>query len=77
MSRNGLSQGYCGTGPNDEYGWSYHILSFLFIWAFSDLYQFYYHRLGHTTEIGWKQHKYHHVFYNPTPFAVVADEYLD
>jgi hypothetical protein len=23
------------------------------------------------------QHKFHHYFYNPSPFAVIADEYID
>jgi len=40
----------------------------------SDFYEFYYHRLGHTTNFGWLQHRYHHVFYNPSPWAVIADE---
>ena len=25
----------------------------------------------------WTVHKHHHVFYNPSPFAVIADEYFD
>lgn len=25
----------------------------------------------------WEQHKHHHVFFNPSPFSVVADEYVD
>lgn len=25
----------------------------------------------------WNVHKHHHVFYNPTPFAVIADELID
>lgn len=29
------------------------------------------------TELGWAQHRYHHLFYNPTPFSVIADEYID
>jgi len=29
------------------------------------------------TDFFWKVHKPHHQFYNPTPFAVIADEYLD
>ncbi|CAF4347234.1 unnamed protein product [Rotaria socialis] len=32
---------------------------------------------GHTIETLWNVHKYHHQFFNPTPFAVIADEYLD
>jgi lathosterol oxidase len=29
------------------------------------------------TNVGWLQHKYQHVFFNPTPFSVIADEYID
>jgi Delta7-sterol 5-desaturase len=25
----------------------------------------------------WDVHKHHHVFYNPSPFAVIADEWMD
>ena len=40
----------------------------------SDCYEWWYHRLGHTTGVGWKIHKHHHAFHNPSPFAVIADE---
>ena len=77
LARHGLAKGYCGNGPNDEYGWMAHLFQFFVIWLGSDLYQFLYHRFGHMTEIGWAQHRHHHVFYNPTPFSVIADEYID
>lgn len=35
------------------------------------------HRCGHKFKAMWHHHKAHHVFFNPTPFAVIADEYLD
>jgi len=47
------------------------------VWLGSDFYEFYYHRLGHTTNWGWMQHKFHHFFHNPSPFSVIADEYTD
>jgi lathosterol oxidase len=34
-------------------------------------------KFGHKTKKGWEVHRQHHVFFNPTPFAVIADEYLD
>jgi len=77
LAQRGWSKAYCGTGPNGEYGFIYHIFTFLFIWIASDFWEFYYHRLGHTTKRGWEQHKPHHLFWNPTPFAVIADEYID
>ena len=47
------------------------------IWAGSDFYEFFYHRLGHVNFTFWQQHKHHHVFYNPSPFSVIADEWVD
>jgi hypothetical protein len=32
--------------------------------------------LGHCYERFWAVHKHHHAFFNPTPFAVIADEYV-
>ena len=74
LTKNGASQAYCGLG---RHGFAYDIFQFLFIWICSDFIEFYYHRTGHTTNHGWKNHKWHHYFYNPSPFAVVADEYVD
>ena len=67
-------QGYCGVG---EYGWNYFIISFFIIWLSTDFFEFFYHRMGHTIDACWNVHKSHHQFFNPTPFAVIADEYLD
>ena len=74
LTQRNMSQAYCGVG---ELGWGYLIASFFVTMIASDFWEFYYHRLGHTTQVGWNQHKYHHVFYNPSPFAVIADEYID
>eukprot|EP00854_Cymbomonas_tetramitiformis_P003846 gene3846-4802_t len=74
LSQRGYSQAYCGFS---EYGVGYHVFTFLLIFIGSDFFEFYYHRLGHTTKLGWIQHKHHHVFHNPSPFAVIADEWID
>lgn len=74
LTKHGQTKAYCGSGG---YSVGYNFLTFLAVWIISDFWEFYYHRLGHTTIIGWKQHKYHHLFYNPSPFAVIADEYID
>lgn len=73
MGRDRL-KGYCGVG---EHGWPYLIFSFFFIWLATDFFEFFYHRMGHTIDACWNIHKSHHQFYNPTPFAVIADEYVD
>lgn len=74
LTRQGYSQAYCGVEPH---GWGHIVLSFFVIWFGTDLWEFTYHYIGHTTAFGWEQHKPHHVFYNPSPFAVIADEALD
>lgn len=55
LSSKGYSKAYCGI-ENEEYGvgLGYLIFSFFVIWIFSDFFEFYYHRLGHTTDFGWK-----------------------
>ena len=60
-----------------KYGGLYILASLLISWIFSDFYEFFYHRLGHICKPFWSVHKNHHVHYNPTPFAVIADEQLD
>jgi len=74
FAQKGYSQAYCGFS---EYGIGYTVLTFLLTWIVSDFYEFFYHRQGHTKPELWKIHKGHHQFYNPSPFAVIADEYVD
>lgn len=74
LAQRGLSKAYCGVG---ERGVGYLVLSFLAVWIGTDLFEFLYHRLGHVTGLGWKEHKHHHVFHNPSPFAVIADNPFD
>lgn len=70
----GWSHAYGGLG---DYGWGYLVFTFFVVWIASDLYEFAYHRLGHTRAFWWSQHKPHHAFANPSPFAVIADDHLD
>jgi len=70
----GWSKAYCGVG---EMGVGYLVLSFFIVWIGSDFVEFYYHRMGHIFKFAWKEHKSHHVFHNPSPFAVIADGYAD
>jgi len=79
LTSQGYSQAYCGWGPSPgvQYSGAYMFLTFLMVWFGNDFWSFYYHRMGHTTKLGWSQHRFHHHFGNPSPFAVIADEYLD
>lgn len=74
LSGRGYGQGFCGTS---EYGIGYHVFLFFFIWISCDFYEFLYHYLGHTFDAMWQHHRHHHKFWNPSPFAVIADEYTD
>jgi lathosterol oxidase len=67
--------GYCGTTP--EYGAGYNLFCFGLVWIGSDFYEMFYHRIGHTFPSMWNWHRHHHVFFNPSPFSVVADEFVD
>jgi len=75
LARNKIGNAYCGV--NEEYGWGYLVASFFVCWIAADFWEFYYHHLGHKYTFMWEQHRHHHVFHNPSPFAVIADEYVD
>lgn len=71
----GISNAYCGapTNPNTP-----SILAQIcIIFLFTDFTEYAYHWVGHRFAFFWGVHRHHHMFYNPTPFAVIADEYLD
>jgi Delta7-sterol 5-desaturase len=70
----GWSMAYAGLG---DYSFGYLVFTFFVVWIGSDFYEFAYHRIGHTVGFWWKQHKSHHVFFNPSPFAVIADDHVD
>lgn len=72
--KNNWGNGYCGV---DTYGYSWLIISFISVWFLSDFYEYIYHWLGHVNSFMWRLHKSHHSFYNPTPFAVIADSPID
>ena len=67
------SQAFC----NAEHGYLYDIVSFFAMWLSCDFFEWGYHYLGHKFLTMWRFHKAHHVFFNPSPFAVIADEYVD
>mmetsp|Transcript_81022 Transcript_81022/g.161578 ORF Transcript_81022/g.161578 Transcript_81022/m.161578 type:complete len:311 (-) Transcript_81022:183-1115(-) len=69
------SKAYCGV--REDLGWSHLALEVCVIVLLSDFFEFFYHYCGHYFTAMWTVHKHHHVFYNPTPFAVIADEYVD
>lgn len=74
LTAQGKSEAFCGWGGRSL---SWHVLSFLAVWIFVDLFEWGYHALGHKVPVLWDQHRQHHKFFNPTPFAVVADEAFD
>jgi len=74
LEQHGHSQAYCGV---QQHGWGYLIASFFVCWLAADLWEFAYHYLGHRLTSMWEVHKHHHIFFNPSPFAVIADEPVD
>ena len=60
-----------------RYGMGYLGLCFLVIWIGSDFIEWFYHHLGHRYSALWEVHRHHHKFFNPSPFAVIADEVSD
>jgi len=74
LARNGIGHAFCGWGGRPL---SYHIGVLAFSWIISDFFEFFYHRLGHIDFKFWNHHRHHHVFHNPSPFSVIADEPID
>lgn len=71
----GWSNGYCGDPHN--IGWQGHLLQMVIIFAFTDFVEYGYHWIGHRYKVMWSIHKHHHQFYNPSPYSVIADEFVD
>ena len=65
---------FCGLGDLSA---AYHLVSISALIVLSDFFFFYYHRVGHVFRPFWESHKPHHSFFNPTPFAVIADDWSD
>ena len=78
-SLSGISKAYCANPFDDEAhgGVKSAALSLLLIVLLSDFWEWGYHRLGHTFSGFWSVHRHHHKFFNPSPFAVIADECVD
>lgn len=79
LAQSGHSQAFCGTRGMDgtEYSAGYIAGAFFVSLAVSDLFEWWYHYVGHLYDRGWEHHKHHHKFYNPSPFAVIADSAVD
>ena len=74
LAQHGGSRAYCGSNGK---GALHHVLQLAAIWLASDLYEWAYHYLGHSLRFCWDNHKAHHRYFNPSPFAVIADDFVD
>ena len=74
---NAWTHGYCVQGGFANIDWKRTALETAIIFAFTDFTEYVYHHLGHRFKPLWAIHKHHHGFYNPSPFAVIADEWPD
>ena len=78
LVRWGYSHGYCGaTYQKADATAQPFLIQALIIFFFTDFYEYAYHWLGHRFSALWSVHRHHHKFFNPSPFAVIADEYVD
>lgn len=73
LSASGHLRGYCGA----PHGLAYEVASFAAMMVACDSFEWAYHWAGHRLPALWARHRHHHVFYNPSPFAVIADDYVD
>lgn len=71
----GWSKGYCGDPHN--IGFQGFVIQSAIIFGFTDFAEYGYHWCGHRFKSFWEIHKHHHAFYNPSPFAVIADDWPD
>lgn len=76
LSKWNYSNGYCGF-DDEKHGLKDALWQIFVIVSFSDLFEYCYHYLGHYSMTFWEIHRHHHKFYNPSPFAVIADEWAD
>merc|ERR1712070_592413 len=53
------------------------VTNFIISFWVVDFYSYAYHLLGHKVPECWAIHRFHHKFYNPTPFGVIADDMGD
>ena len=74
LTRDSIGYGYCNI---NQYSLTWFFYSFFIIWIGSDFYEWLYHYLGHSYSVMWLLHKDHHLFTNPTPFAVISDSPID
>ena len=57
--------------------WRQNVVNFAISFWVVDFYSYFYHFLGHKIPEAWAIHRFHHKFYNPTPFGVIADDMMD
>lgn len=67
------SQAYCGV----PHGWGYELAQFVLVFFLTDFFEWGWHYMGHRFGPLWEVHKPHHRYYNPSPWAVIADDWLD
>jgi len=70
---NGSLKSHCETPLT----WSYRLYSLAVVVVATDLYEWFWHYLGHYLDNLWVVHKHHHKYYNPTPFGTIADWPMD
>jgi lathosterol oxidase len=67
------SNAYCGI----QYGIGYEVIQFVLVFFITDFFEWGWHWLGHRFDVLWEIHRPHHKYFNPTPWAVIADDAPD
>jgi len=60
-----------------DYGYAYWAASWVGLFLFNEVFQWYWHKLCHENKYLWQLHKIHHKFHNPSPISVISNHPLD
>lgn len=69
--------GYNGLFDVTKATMTQNVMNFAIAFWAVDFYSYAYHLLGHKIPEAWAIHRFHHKFFNPTPFGVIADDIGD
>jgi len=61
----------------DQLSFGEHLEYSFWVWAITEVYQWWYHKMCHHWQILWRFHRFHHLYSNPTPFTVLCDHPVD
>ena len=60
-----------------DYGYGYWAVSWVALFLYNEVFQWYWHKCSHEYKFLWQFHKIHHKFHNPSPISVVSNHPVD